>query len=115
MLDNMPPEESSPHGQPRLTGPANSLLGRIVGFVVGAALLVAGFMFSLALFGALIIIGLGVWAYVWWKTRALRRHLREQMEAQMAGQQAGPMDDLPPGGRVIEGEVIRDPDVPPKP
>ncbi|MGH8619795.1 MAG: hypothetical protein ACREUW_19060 [Burkholderiales bacterium] len=110
----MPPEESPPRGQPRLAGPAGNLLTRIVGFVAGVALLVAGFMFSLALFGALIIIGLGVWVWFWWKTRALRRHLREQMEAQGGGTMSGMRDDLPPGGRIIEGEVIRDPAAPPR-
>ncbi|MBL8526195.1 MAG: hypothetical protein JNL68_00775 [Burkholderiales bacterium] len=71
---------------------APGLLGRLVAFAVGAALLIAAFMvsvvvFAIALAGALVIGG-----YLWWKTRELRRQMRER----------------PPGGHVIEGEVIRD-------
>ncbi len=76
---------------------APGLLGRLVAFAVGAALLIAAFMvsvvvFAIALAGALVIGG-----YLWWKTRELRRQMRER----------------PPGGHVIEGEVIRD-DAPPR-
>ena len=60
--------------------------------MVWALLLVAAFTFSLVLFAVLVVVGLLVWTYLWWKTRALRKQMRER----------------PPGGRVIEGEVIRD-------
>ncbi len=75
---------------------APGLLGRLVAFAVGAALLIAAFMvsvvvFAIALAGALVIGG-----YLWWKTRELRRQMRER----------------PPGGHVIEGEVIRDDESP---
>jgi hypothetical protein len=69
-----------------------------------AVLLFVAFTFSLVLFAVLVAVGLTVWAYLWWKTRALRQHLREQMGEPMA-EAAG---RSPPGGRVIEGEVIRD-------
>ncbi len=55
-------------------------------------MLVAAFTLSLLVFALLATIGLLVWGYVWWKTRELRRQMRER----------------PPGGRVIEGETIRD-------
>jgi membrane protein implicated in regulation of membrane protease activity len=72
------------------------LLGRLIAFAIGALLLIAAFMvsvvvFAIALAGALVIGG-----YLWWKTRELRRQMRER----------------PPGGHVIEGEAIRDDEMP---
>ncbi len=55
-------------------------------------MLVLAFMFSLVIFAALAVIALLAGSYLWWKTRALRRQMRER----------------PRGGRIIEGEVIRD-------
>lgn len=66
------------------------LLEKLVAFVAGAILLVVGFMFSMMLFAIIVVAGLLAWAYLWWKTRELRRAMREN----------------PPGGRVIDGEVI---------
>lgn len=60
-----------------------------------AVLLFVAFTFSLVLFAVLVAVGLTVWAYLWWKTRALRQHLREQMGEPMA-EAAG---RSPPGGR----------------
>ena len=64
----------------------------VLTYVSAAVLLVVAFMFSLLVFAILAIVGVLVWGYLWWKTRELRRQMREQ----------------PPGGRVIEGEAIRD-------
>jgi hypothetical protein len=49
-------------------------------------------MLSLLIFAAVAAIALLVGGFLWWKTRALRRQMRER----------------PPGGRVIDGEVMRD-------
>ncbi len=70
------------------------LLGKVVAAVVGAIALVVAFMFSvvaLAVVAVIVVIAIG---YIWWKTRDLRRRLREN----------------PPGGRVIDGDAIRDRD-----
>lgn len=72
------------------------LLEKILTLVVGALLLVAAFMFSLLILAVAIIVGLMVWGYFWWKTREIRRVMREQH----------PREQPPPGGHVIEGEVI---------
>ena len=48
--------------------------------------------FSVVLFAVVASIGLLVWGYLWWKTRDLRKQMR----------------DHPPGGLIIEGEVIRE-------
>ena len=69
-----------------------SLPVTVLTFVSAAVLLVAAFTFSLLVLAILAIVGVLVWGYLWWKTRDLRRQIREQ----------------PPGGRVIEGEAIRE-------
>ncbi|MEZ5614517.1 MAG: hypothetical protein R3E35_04815 [Rhodocyclaceae bacterium] len=76
------------------------LIGKILAFAAAAVLLAASLMFSLLLFAAALVAGLLIWGWLWWQTRELRRQMREQPGEGMAGP--------PPGGRVIEGEVIRD-------
>ncbi|HVS25819.1 MAG TPA: hypothetical protein VHE58_00670 [Burkholderiales bacterium] len=76
----------------RFSTNALGLLGKVLTFASGAVLLVVAFMFSLLVFAILVTGGLLVWGYLWWKTRELRRQMRERR----------------PGGRVIEGETIRD-------
>ena len=70
----------------------SSWLGRVLTFGMGAVLLVVGFMVSLLVFAlaataAVLIIGL-----LWWKTREQLRQMRE----------------APTGGRIIEGETVRE-------
>lgn len=77
-----------------------SLPGRILAFAAAAVLLAVSLMFSLLLFAVALVVGLLLWGWLWWKTRELRGQMRER---QMEG-----MDDHPPGGRVIEGEVVRE-------
>jgi hypothetical protein len=97
-----------------LRGPAATpptLLQKIVGAVVMAGVFVLALTFSVAFFAVLLTAGAAIWAWVWWKTRALRKAMREQMAAQAAA--AGARD---PGfgasprerGLIIEGEVIRE-------
>ena len=83
-------------GGPRASQPPKSLLGKVVGFAVGAVVLVGAFVFSLVLFAVLLSVGLIAGIYLWWKTRGLRR----QMRAQPGG--------TPHGVEVIEGEFTRD-------
>jgi Flp pilus assembly protein TadB len=81
-----------PGNDPRFRAPRSGLLGKILTTVASAAVLVVVFMLSLLVFAAVIAIALLAGGFLWWKTRALRRQMRER----------------PPGGRVINGEVIRD-------
>ena len=79
-------------------------LAKVVTFILGAALLVVGFMFSLVALAVAAVGAVLAGTWFWWKTRALRRELREQMRRQPPGaseQQAF-------AGRIIEGEVIRE-------
>lgn len=87
-----------PAGQP-------SLLGKIAAFVVGTLLLIAGFMFSLVALAVIAVVGLGIWGWLWWKTRTLRRQLADaQAGGEPLWQQAGTANDG--RGNVIDGEVV---------
>lgn len=77
---------------PRTTAEPPGLLGKMVAFVVTVALIIVALMFSVLLVALITTAGVAAWGYLWWKTRALRKELREH----------------PPGGLVIEGEVIRE-------
>ncbi len=52
-------------------------------------------MFSAVLLAFLLSIGAVIFAWLWWKTRELRRQMREQMK------------DIPPPGATVEREVFR--------
>jgi uncharacterized protein YneF (UPF0154 family) len=81
-------------GHPRGEVKAPSLLGRVLAFLLGCVALVAAFMVSVVALAVVCVIVVLAVGYLWWKTRDLRRQLREN----------------PPGGRVIEGDAVRDRD-----
>ena len=70
------------------------VLGRILTFALSAVLLVVAFMFSVVALAVVSVVVMVVIAYLWWKTRELRRRMREN----------------PPGGRVIDGDASKDGD-----
>lgn len=78
----------------------SGLLGKMITAIVGAVLLVLGFMFSVVLIAIVVAVGLGVWAWFWWKTRKLRQHLRENPPQPQSQPYSGR------DGHVIEGEVV---------
>jgi hypothetical protein len=65
--------------------------------VVGAIVLVLGFMFSLVLLAVFVAVALMLGAWFFWKTRHVRKAMRE------AAATRGPP---PTGGEVIEGEAV---------
>lgn len=65
------------------------MVRNLFALLAGAVLLVLGFVFSLVALAVIVVLGLAVWAYLWWKTRKLRRTMKEQT----------------PGGRIIDGEA----------
>lgn len=77
---------------PRVDAGILGLLSKLLTAAVGAATLVAVLVFSFLAFIAVAVIGLMVGAYLWWKTRELRRQMRERPQA----------------GRIIEGEATRE-------
>lgn len=74
------------------------LLGKLITAIVGAVLLVLGFMFSIVLIAIVVAVGLGVWAWFWWKTRKLRQQIREHA--------ANSPHSSHVDGDVIEGEAV---------
>ena len=85
-------------GQPQ--GP----LAKVAAFVVGTALLVVGFMFSLVALAVLAVGAVLIGGWLWWKTRAVRRQIEEQLAQQPSFQPDEPVFD----GRIIEGEAVRE-------
>ncbi len=49
------------------------LVHRLLGLVLGALFLLAVFVFASLALGVILAVGLAVWGWLWWKTRALRR------------------------------------------
>jgi type VI protein secretion system component VasK len=85
-----------------------SLLARVLTIVLGLLALAAAFMFSIVIFSVVAIVGLILWLYFLWKTRALRQQIREQMREQMRAQDTAPPASEPDSsGEVIEGESVR--------
>jgi hypothetical protein len=83
----------------RLTGdnlrnPARppGLMSNLLTAAFGVLALAGVLVFSVLAFVAVTAVALVVGAYLWWNTGAQRRQMRER----------------PPGGRIIQGEVIRD-------
>ena len=74
------------------TAQAPSLLQKIVAGIGALVLFGLALMFSVVLFAVVVTVGAVVWGYLWWASRKLRKQMR----------------DNPPGGMVIEGEVIRE-------
>ena len=65
--------------------------------VVTAGVFAVALMFSVVFFAIILTLGLVAWAYLWWKSRDLRKQMREQQGRREAAE-----------GLVIEGEVIRE-------
>jgi hypothetical protein len=72
------------------------LLRKLVAAVAGTVILVGLFMLSVVVLAVVAAVGLAGGIYLWWRTRELRKRLREHARAR------------PAGGRVIDGEVVRD-------
>jgi len=83
------------------TGPTG-VLGKLITAIVGAVLLVLGFMFSVVLIAIIVAVGLGVWLWFWWKTRKIRQQINEQMREHAAHSPRPSRAD----GHVIEGEAV---------
>jgi hypothetical protein len=75
-------------------GTVSRILTRVLASLVSVLLLALVLFFSAIVFVILVAVGLTVWGYLWYQTRKFRG--------------SGP--SRPPGGEVIEGEVIRERD-----
>jgi Flp pilus assembly protein TadB len=79
-----------------------SLAGRLLGFAGAVIAAVLAFMFSIAALAVVAVVGTLLGGWLWWKTRAVRRQMHDAMQAQA--------QQRPPGGHIIEGEVVREPE-----
>jgi len=52
-----------------------NVLQRVVGLVVGIALLIAAFIFASVIFAVAAILALIIWGWLMWRTRHLRREM----------------------------------------
>lgn len=82
--------------------PAPGFIGKLLAFVLSVGLFALAFIFSLAALAVVAVVGVIFAGWLWWKTRALRRQVKE---AGVTGY---------PGGNIIEGEVVRTTDSPPR-
>ena len=86
-----------------LNSPAKSpgLLRKLAALLVSVAMVGLVLMFSAVLFAIIIVAGTIAWAYLWWKTRELRKQMRNFPPREVKREEE--MGD----GEVFEGEVIR--------
>ena len=70
-------------------------------------------MFSVVFFAVIVTVGAVAWGYLWWKTRALRKHMREQASMGQGQRQGEGRSGAQ--GLIIEGEVIREVDIDERP
>jgi len=54
---------------------ALQVLQRVVGLIVGIALLIAAFVFASVIFAVAAILALMIWGWLMWRTRHLRREM----------------------------------------
>lgn len=78
-----------------------SLLRKMGAVVATAALAGVALMFSAVLLALVLSIGAVAWAYLWWKTRELRKQMRN------FSARAATMEHEEFEGEVIEGEAVR--------
>lgn len=81
----------------RSSGP----LRKLAALLMTAAMLGLVLMFSAVLLVVIMIAGAIAWAYLWWKTREIRKHMRNFSPREVV------RDEKPVGDEVFEGEVIR--------
>jgi hypothetical protein len=81
-------------------------LRKIAALIVTAALVVLVLMFSAVLFAIILIAGTTTFAYLWWKTRELRKQMRNFPPRSMMSAGMAREEEIIKG-EVIEGEVIR--------
>lgn len=85
------------------TGSEPGLLQKLFALLLGAVLLVVGFMFSVVVLAVVAVLGVIGFGYFWWKTRALRRAMRECPPSAVFDQEAVIIDGE---ARVVEGELL---------
>jgi ABC-type transport system involved in Fe-S cluster assembly fused permease/ATPase subunit len=81
---------------------------KLIALISTIVLIVFGMMFSAVLLAFILVAGVVVFTWLWWKTRAVRKLMREQRGAMNeAANDAAGFTDENFKGEIIEGEVIR--------
>ena len=89
-----------------------SLLQKMLAIIVTAALVTLGLMFSAVLFAAILIVVAVGWAWMWWKTREVRKQMKQMHEQMRDFQEQGANMERETfesevfRGETFEGEVI---------
>lgn len=78
-----------------------SLLRKTAVIIASAVVTGLVLMFSAVLFAVVLVVGAIAWAYLWWKSRELRKQMQNFPPSSMT------MEREVFEGEVIEGEVIR--------
>lgn len=86
---------------PLTHGKSPSPLRKPVALILTIAMLGLVLMFSAVLLVVIAIVGTLGWAYLWWKTRELRKHMRNYAPREVEREQNASNEG------VFEGEVIR--------
>ncbi len=73
---------------------------KMVALIATVGLITLVLMFSAVVFAVLLLAGITAWAYLWWKTRELRKQMRSYSSRSVV------MEEVIEG-EVIEGESIR--------
>ncbi len=84
----------------RFVRPPQTLLGRVIAFILTGAFIVLALMFSLVALAVAAVGGLLFAGWFWWKTRALRKAMRDAAP--------GGMPPRASGGDFIDGECVRE-------
>lgn len=85
-----------------LTPPDSSgPLRKLAALITTAALVVLVLMFSALLLVVIAVVATLAWAYLWWKTRELRKQMRDSFAQNTVREEKASADG------VFEGEVIR--------
>lgn len=63
-----------------------NLIQRIAGIAIGLVLFVLAFLFASVILAVAGGIALGVWAWLWWKTRELRREAQKAESSVIEGE-----------------------------
>ena len=85
----------------------NTWFGRLIQFILVAAVLTLGLMFSIVIIPTVIFLGLMIWSYMW-KTRSLREQLKAA--AEQSGQyheSTSATSKTQNNDLIIEGEATR--------
>jgi Flp pilus assembly protein TadB len=90
-----------PHTSANIPNPFRNLLA----VVATAAAFGLALMFSVVVVAVILVAGMLGWAYLWWKTRELRKQMRNYQPPGMVREGEMAENDVI-RGEVIEGEVI---------